>query len=205
MRLYLDHSKAGVDPFSPDNPLILTTGPISGTMWPTGGNGHTFVSKSPQTFGVGESKAHGSFGTEMKRAGYDAIIIKGKAEKPVYLWVDDDSIQLVDASSLMGKSPRRDRGRDKRGAGRLLHTRRRNRHSWRETLQNSLHNKRQDTSRWTNRPRRRHGFKEPQSHSHAWNKRRCRCKDGRVHGVRERVPRENERSGNTEVPCTGHA
>jgi aldehyde:ferredoxin oxidoreductase len=105
MRLYLDHSKAGVDPFSPDNPLILTTGPISGTMWPTGGNGHTFVSKSPQTFGVGESKAHGSFGTEMKRAGYDAIIIKGKAEKPVYLWVDDDSIQLVDASSLMGKSP----------------------------------------------------------------------------------------------------
>jgi aldehyde:ferredoxin oxidoreductase len=105
MRLYLDHSKAGVDPFSPDNPLILTTGPISGTMWPTGGNGHTFVSKSPQTFGVGESKAHGSFGTEMKRAGYDAIIIKGKAEKPVYLWVDDDSIQLVDASALMGKSP----------------------------------------------------------------------------------------------------
>jgi len=105
MRLYLDHSKAGVDPFSPDNPLILTTGPISGTMWPTGGNGHTFVSKSPQTFGVGESKAHGSFGTEMKRAGYDAIIIKGKAEKQVYLWVDDDSIQLVDASALMGKSP----------------------------------------------------------------------------------------------------
>ena len=105
MRLYLGHSKAGVDPFSPDNPLILTTGPISGTMWPTGGNGHAFVSKSPQTFGVGESKAHGSFGTEMKRAGYDAIIIMGKAEKPVYLWVDDDSVQLVDASHLMGKSP----------------------------------------------------------------------------------------------------
>jgi aldehyde:ferredoxin oxidoreductase len=105
MRLYLDHSKAGVDPFSPANPLILTTGPISGTMWPTGGNGHAFVSKSPQTFGVGESKAHGSFGTEMKRAGYDAIIIMGKAEKPVYLWVDDDSVQLVDASHLMGKSP----------------------------------------------------------------------------------------------------
>ena len=105
MRLYLDYSKAGVDPFSPDNPLVLTTGPISGTMWPTGGNGHTFVSKSPQTFGVGESKAHGSFGTEMKRAGYDAIVIKGKAEKPVYLWIDDDSVQLVDASSLMGRSP----------------------------------------------------------------------------------------------------
>ncbi len=105
LRLYLDYSKAGVDPFSPDNPLILTTGPISGTMWPTGGNGHAFISKSPQTFGVGESKAHGSFGTEMKRAGYDAVIINGSAEKPVYMWIDDDSVQLEDASGLMGKSP----------------------------------------------------------------------------------------------------
>jgi len=81
IRLLLDHSKPGVDPFSPENPLILATGPISGTMWPTGGNGHAFVSKSPQSFGVGESKAHGSFGTELKRAGYDAVIFKGKAEK----------------------------------------------------------------------------------------------------------------------------
>jgi aldehyde:ferredoxin oxidoreductase len=73
-------------------------------MWPTGGNGHAFVSKSPQTFGVGESKAHGSFGTELKRAGYDAVVIKGKAEKPVYLWIDDDSVQLLDASHLWGRS-----------------------------------------------------------------------------------------------------
>jgi len=105
MRLWLDHSKPGVEPFSPENPLILTTGPISGTMWPTGGNGHAFVSKSPQSFGVGESKSHGSFGTELKRAGYDAVIFKGKAEKPVYVWIDDDSVQLLDASHLMGKSP----------------------------------------------------------------------------------------------------
>lgn len=105
MRLLFDYSKPGLDPFSPDNPLILTTGPISGTMWPTGGNGHAFVSKSPQTFGVGESKAHGSFGTELKRAGYDAVIILRKAERPVYLWIDDDSVQLVDASKLVGKSP----------------------------------------------------------------------------------------------------
>ncbi|MCJ7424929.1 aldehyde ferredoxin oxidoreductase family protein [Candidatus Bathyarchaeota archaeon] len=105
MRLWLDHSKAGVDPFSPDNPLILATGPISGTVWPTGGNGHAFVSKSPQSYGVGEAKAHGSFGTELKRAGYDAIILKGKSERPVYVWVDDDAVQLLDASSLMGKSP----------------------------------------------------------------------------------------------------
>jgi aldehyde:ferredoxin oxidoreductase len=105
MRLWLDNSVAGTDPFSPENPLIIANGPISGTMWPTGGNGHAFVSKSPQTFGIGEAKAHGTFGTELKRAGYDAVIIKGKAERPVYIWIDDDSVQLLDASSLMGKSP----------------------------------------------------------------------------------------------------
>jgi aldehyde:ferredoxin oxidoreductase len=105
MRLWLDNSKAGVEPFSPDNPLVLALGPISGTMFPTGGNGHAFVAKSPETFGIGEAVAHGTFGAELKRAGYDAVILKGKSEKPVYLWIDDDSVQLLDASHLMGKSP----------------------------------------------------------------------------------------------------
>jgi len=105
MRLWLGQSKPGVDPFSPENPLVLANGPISGTIWPTGGNGHAFVSKSPQSYGVGEAKSHGSFGTELKRAGYDAVIFKGKAEKLVYVWIDDDSVQLLDASHLMGKSP----------------------------------------------------------------------------------------------------
>ena len=105
MRLWLDNSKAGVDPFSPENPLVLATGPTSGTIWPTGGNGHAFVAKSPQSYGIGESKSHGSFGTELKRAGYDAVIFHGKAEKPVYVWIDDDSVQILDASHLWGKSP----------------------------------------------------------------------------------------------------
>jgi aldehyde:ferredoxin oxidoreductase len=105
MRLWLDNSKAGVDPFSPENPLVLVTGPTSGTIWPTGGNGHAFVAKSPQSYGIGESKSHGSFGTELKRAGYDAVIFHGKAEKPVYVWIDDDSVQILDASHLWGKSP----------------------------------------------------------------------------------------------------
>jgi aldehyde:ferredoxin oxidoreductase len=105
MRLWLANSNAGVEPFSPENPLVLALGPISGTMFPTAGNGHAFVSKSPETFAIGEAVAHGTFGAELKRAGYDALILKGKAEKPVYLWIDDDSIQLLDASNLMGKSP----------------------------------------------------------------------------------------------------
>ncbi len=105
MHLYLENSKRGLDPFSPQNPLILATGPLSGTMIPTGGNGHAFVSKSPQSFGVGESKSHGFFGTELKRAGYDAIVITGKAEKPFYVWIDDDTVQMMDATNLWGKSP----------------------------------------------------------------------------------------------------
>ncbi|MEM4701646.1 MAG: aldehyde ferredoxin oxidoreductase family protein, partial [Candidatus Bathyarchaeia archaeon] len=79
--------------------------PTSGTIWPTGGNGHAFVSKSPQSYGIAEAKSHGSFGTELKRAGYDAVIFHGKAEKPVYVWIDDDSVQILDASHLWGKSP----------------------------------------------------------------------------------------------------
>ncbi len=105
MRLWLANSKAGVEAFSPENPLVMALGPISGTMFPTAGNGHAFISKSPATGGVGESVAHGTFGAEMKRAGYDAIIITGKSERPVYLWIDDDSVQLLDAASLWGKSP----------------------------------------------------------------------------------------------------
>jgi aldehyde:ferredoxin oxidoreductase len=69
MRLLLDNSKLGVNPFSPDNPLICATGPLSGTMVPTGGNGHAFASKSPETFAMGEALAHGTFGTTMKNAG----------------------------------------------------------------------------------------------------------------------------------------
>jgi len=105
IRLYLDHSKAGVDPFSPENPLIFVTGPLSGTMGPTAGNGYAVVSKSPATGGVAEAKAHGFLGPDLKRAGYDAVIITGKAEKPVYLWIDDDKVQLIDAKNLCGMSP----------------------------------------------------------------------------------------------------
>ena len=105
IRLLMDNSKAGIDPFSPENPLIFVTGPLSGTMGPTAGNGYAVVSKSPATGGIAESKAHGFFGPELKRAGYDAIIFTGKSEKLVYAWIDDDSVHLLDAQHLKGKSP----------------------------------------------------------------------------------------------------
>jgi len=105
MKLWLSNSKAGIDPLSEENPLVLALGPVSGTMFPTGGNGHAFISKSPETNGVGEAVSHGTFGAELKRAGYDAIVFTGKAEKPVYLWIDDDAIQMLDAAHIWGKSP----------------------------------------------------------------------------------------------------
>jgi aldehyde:ferredoxin oxidoreductase len=105
MRLWLDNTQPCVDPLGCENTLVLALGPVSGTMFPTGGNGHAFISKSPETYALGEAVSHGTFGAELKRAGYDAIILKGKAEKPVYLWIDDDSVQLLDAAALMGKSP----------------------------------------------------------------------------------------------------
>jgi aldehyde:ferredoxin oxidoreductase len=104
MKLWLSNSKAGVNPLSSQNPLVLAVGPVAATMFPTGGNGHAFISKSPATNGVGEAVSHGTFGAEIKRAGYDAVMLTGKAERPVYLWIDDDSVQLLDAEHLWGKS-----------------------------------------------------------------------------------------------------
>ena len=105
IRLLMDNSTAGTDPFSPDNPIIFATGPLSGTMGPTAGNGYAVVSKSPATGGVGEAKAHGFFGPDLKRAGYDAVIITGKSDKLVYLWIDDDKVQIMPAEHMKGKSP----------------------------------------------------------------------------------------------------
>jgi aldehyde:ferredoxin oxidoreductase len=106
MRLWLDNSKAGVDPLSPENPLVFTTGPLTGTMAPSAGNSYAVVAKSPLTETIGEAKAHGFFGAEMKRAGYDGVIFTGKSDKLVYVWIDDDSVQIVDASHLTGMSPK---------------------------------------------------------------------------------------------------
>ena len=105
IRLLMDNSKPGTDPFDPGNPLIFATGPLSGTMGPTAGNGYAVVSKSPATGGVGEAKAHGFFGPDLKRAGYDAVIITGKADKLSYLWIDDDNVQIMNAEHMTGKSP----------------------------------------------------------------------------------------------------
>ncbi|MFB3887905.1 MAG: aldehyde ferredoxin oxidoreductase family protein [Candidatus Bathyarchaeia archaeon] len=102
IKLLMDNSVPGADAFDPSNPLIYMTGPLSGTMGPTGGNSYAVVSKSPATGCVGNAEAHGFFGPDLKRAGYDAVIITGKAPKLSYLWIDDDKVQIMNAEHLKG-------------------------------------------------------------------------------------------------------
>jgi len=104
IRLLFDNSKPGIDAYDPENPLIYLTGPLSGTMGPTGGNSYAVVSKSPATGGIGNGEAHGFFGPDFKRAGYDAIIIKGKAPKLSYLWIDDDKVEIRNGEHLKYKT-----------------------------------------------------------------------------------------------------
>ncbi len=104
IRLLMDNSKPGVDAFDPDNPIIYLTGPLSGTLGPTGGNSYAVVSKSPATGGVANAEAHGFFGPDLKRAGYDAVIITGKAPKLSYLWIDDDKVEIRNAEHLQYKT-----------------------------------------------------------------------------------------------------
>jgi aldehyde:ferredoxin oxidoreductase len=105
IKLLMDNSKPGTDAFDPDNPLIYMTGPLTGTLGPTGGNSYAVVSKSPATGCVANAEAHGFFGPDLKRAGYDAVIITGKADKLSYLWIDDDSVKIMNAEHMKGKSP----------------------------------------------------------------------------------------------------
>lgn len=91
----------GADPLGPDNLLIFATGVLTGT--PAGGTGRNAVgAKSPLTGGFGESDMGGYWGAELKRAGWDAIIITGKADKPTYVWIKDGVVELRDAGHLWG-------------------------------------------------------------------------------------------------------
>src|SRR5512137_112377 len=92
----------GIDPLGPENKLIISTGPLSGMLAPGGGK-CDWTTKSPLTGGYADASMGGHFTAEMKYAGLDTIILEGISPKPVYLLIDNDKIQLLDASSLWGK------------------------------------------------------------------------------------------------------
>ena len=98
----LKELKVGIDPLSPENKLIFATGPLTGFAIP--GTGRNSVgAKSPLTGGFGEAEVGGHWGAELKHAGFDAIIVEGKAKKPVYLWINDGVAEIKDATHLWGK------------------------------------------------------------------------------------------------------
>jgi aldehyde:ferredoxin oxidoreductase len=93
----------GADPLGPENVLIFATGTVTGI--PVAGAGRSCVGgKSPLTGGYGETDVGGFFGAELKRAGYDAVVIQGKAPKPVYLWIHDGQAEIRSAEQLWGKT-----------------------------------------------------------------------------------------------------
>ncbi|MGQ9507785.1 MAG: aldehyde ferredoxin oxidoreductase family protein [Thermodesulfobacteriota bacterium] len=90
------------DPLGAENPLIFMNGPFTATPVPLSGR-HAVVSRSPLTGIFGESDVGGTWGAYLKKAGFDGIIIKGKAERPVYLWINDEKVEIRDASHIWGK------------------------------------------------------------------------------------------------------
>ncbi|MFH1652316.1 MAG: aldehyde ferredoxin oxidoreductase family protein [Chloroflexota bacterium] len=93
---------AGTDPLGPENKLVFATGPVTGVAL-SGTGRHCVGAKSPLTGTIGKSEAGEFWGAELKRAGYDALIIEGKAERPVYLWIDSGRTEIKEAGHLWGK------------------------------------------------------------------------------------------------------
>ncbi|MCB1895957.1 MAG: aldehyde ferredoxin oxidoreductase family protein, partial [Rhodocyclaceae bacterium] len=98
-----EETDAKVDPLSPDNKMIMATGPLTGTMASTGGR-YTVITKGPLTGAIACSNSGGYFGAELKFAGWDMIIFEGKSPKPVYLYLENDKAELRDAGHLWGKT-----------------------------------------------------------------------------------------------------
>ena len=91
------------DALSADNKVIFATGPLTGTMASTGGR-YTVVTKGPLTGAIACSNSGGKFGGELKMAGYDLLIIEGESDKPVYLHIEDEKVEICDASEIWGKT-----------------------------------------------------------------------------------------------------
>ncbi len=99
----MEESDPTADPLSSGNNLIFATGPLTGTPASTGGR-YSVITKGALTGAIACSNSGGHFGAELKHAGWDMVIFEGRSEKPVYLFINNDDAQLLDASHLWGKS-----------------------------------------------------------------------------------------------------
>ncbi len=101
IKYLFDEVKGGTDQLGPDNKLIYSLGPFTGTTIPCASR-MAVTSKSPLTNGVGVSLTGGYFPVELKRSGYDVLIVEGKAEKPTYVWIKDGEVRFRDAGKVWG-------------------------------------------------------------------------------------------------------
>ncbi len=101
-KIIYDNVPPNIDPFDPDNIIAIMTGPMTGTIFPTSGR-FAVCSKSPLTDGWGEARASGFWGPELKFSGLDGIVVTGRSEKPVYIYVEDLNVNIVKADHLWGK------------------------------------------------------------------------------------------------------
>ncbi|HEU5321274.1 MAG TPA: aldehyde ferredoxin oxidoreductase N-terminal domain-containing protein, partial [Methylomirabilota bacterium] len=98
----LAHTPAGADPLGPDNLLVFAPGVVTGAPVPGAGR-HSVGARSPLTGGFGESESGGYWGAELKRAGWDAVVVHGVSPAPVYLWISDGAVELRGAAHLWGR------------------------------------------------------------------------------------------------------
>jgi aldehyde:ferredoxin oxidoreductase len=99
----LKELEPNTDPLGPENKLIFATGPITGVSI-AGAGRNSVGAKSPLTNGFGEAEVGGYWGPELKRAGFDAIIIEGKAKSPIFIWINNGNVEIRDASHIWGKT-----------------------------------------------------------------------------------------------------
>lgn len=97
----LKELRLGIDPLGPRNILVFAPGVVTGAPIPGGGR-NSVGAKSPLTGAYGEAEAGGFWGAELKHAGLDGIVIKGRAKSPVYLWIHDSEVEIRDAQHLWG-------------------------------------------------------------------------------------------------------
>lgn len=109
VKLFTDRMEPAADPFSPESVVVIATSPLTGTTAPTAGRGH-LVFKSPLTGTIGSANSGGRFGKVMKAAGVDALILRGAAETPVYVYLTDqgsgpaERVRIEEAGELWGRS-----------------------------------------------------------------------------------------------------
>lgn len=102
-RYFVDEVDATVEPMSPDNKLIFATGPLTGTSAPTGGR-FSAITKGALTGAIAASNTGGFFGAELKMAGYDVLIVEGRAATPVYLSIKNETGEIHSAEHLWGQT-----------------------------------------------------------------------------------------------------